>query len=134
MQDGDTSNLNIEQLGDYEYMKSFLEMKEAGNLDPEDPAFMTGIGLYTVFGDPKGSYAAIDKMVENNQFIPSAYNSLPTEKMAENSATLKKLTVETIAKIITGESVDSYDTFIETWYALGGQDVIDDAQAWADAN
>ena len=134
LQDGDTSNLNIEQLGDYEYMKSFLEMKEAGNLDPEDPAFMTGIGLYTVFGDPKGSYAAIDKMVENNQFIPSAYNSLPTEKMAENSATLKKLTVETIAKIITGESVDSYDTFIETWYALGGQDVIDDAQAWADAN
>ena len=87
-----------------------------------------------MFGDPKGSYAAIDKMVENNQFIPSAYNSLPTEKMAENSATLKKLTVETIAKIITGESVDSYDTFIETWYALGGQDVIDDAQAWADAN
>lgn len=134
LQNNDTSELNIEQLGDYQNMKSFLEMKDAGDINPDDGAFAAGIGLYTVFGDPQGSYAAIDKMVENNQFMPSAYNSLPTDKMAENSATLKKLTVETIVKIITGESVDSYDTFLETWNALGGQDVTVDAQAWADSN
>ena len=67
-------------------------------------------------------------------FTPSAYNSLPTDAMAENGETLKKLTVETIVKIITGAPVDSYDQFLSTWYALGGEEIIADAQAWADAN
>ncbi len=134
LQTGDTSELNAEQLGDYNNMKSYLDMRKAGNFDPEDPAFSAGIALYTVFGDPQGAYAAIDKMIMNNSFEYSAYNSLPTDTMAENAATLKKLTVETIVKIITGESVDNYDSFLETWYALGGKDVIADAQAWADNN
>lgn len=134
LESGDTSELNTEQLMDYENMKTYLDMVEAGDYDPEDPVFSAGIGSYTVFGDPQGSYAAIDKMIQNNQFVMSAYNALPTDAMAENSATLKKLTVETIVKIITGDDVDSYDTFLESWYALGGQTVIDDAQAWADAN
>lgn len=131
---GDTSKLNLEQASDYQNMKTYLEMRESGSYDPEDAAFKSGIGLYTVFGDPQGSYAAIDKLIAENRFVPSAFNSLPTDKMAENSATLKKLTVEKIVKIITGDSVDTYDTFLKTWYSLGGQDVIDDAQAWADKN
>lgn len=131
---GDTSQLNAEQSGDYSKMKKYLDSKGTDAFDPEDPEISTGISLYTVFGDPQGSYAALDEMIRNDRFVYSAYNFLPSDSMAENASTLKKLTVETIAKIITGESVDSYDTFLETWYTLGGQDVIDDAQAWADAN
>ena len=134
LQTGETSKLNTEQTGDYENMRTFLDMKESGDFDVEDSIFTAGIAYYTVFGDPQGSYAAIDKMIENDWFVPSAYNALPTDAMAENAATLKKLTVETIVKIITGASVDSYDDFLKTWYALGGEDVIADAQAWADAN
>lgn len=134
LQSGDTSKLNTEQLSDYENMKTFLDMKESGSFDPEDPIFGAGIGLYTVFGDPQGAYAALDRLIQKDMFVYSAYNSLPTDRMAENAATLKKLTVETIVKIITGESVDTYDDFLKTWYALGGQDVIEDAQTWADAN
>jgi len=131
---GDTSQLNAEQLGDYTNMKKYLDAKGTDAFDPEDPEISSGIALYTVFGDPQGSYAALDEMIRNERFVYSAYNFLPSDNMAENASTLKKLTVETIAKIITGESVDSYDTFLQTWYTLGGQDVIDDAQAWADAN
>ena len=134
LESGDTSGLNAEQMGDYESMKKYLDTKDTGEFDPEDPQTSSGIALYTVFGDPQGAYAALDEMIQNNRFIPSAYNFLPSDSMAENASTLKKLTVETMAKIITGQSVDSYDAFLETWYALGGQDVIDDAQAWADAN
>lgn len=134
LQSGDTSGLNTEQLDNYNSMRAFLDQKESGDFDAEDPTFQSGIGLYTVFGDPQGSYAAIDRMIENDQFIPSAYNSVLTDAMVENQATLKKLTVETIVKIITGDPVDSYDTFLQTWYTLGGQDVIDDAQAWVDGN
>lgn len=131
---GDTSELNTEQLGDYGYMRAYLDAVESGNLDPEDSLVSAGVGYYTVFGDPQGSYATIDKLIAANGFTPSAYNSLPTDAMAENGETLKKLTVETIVKIITGAPVDSYDQFLSTWEALGGADIVADAQAWADAN
>lgn len=131
---GTTSELNTEQMGDYNNMKGFLDMYNSGEFDAEDPIFSAGISYYTVFGDPQSSYAAIDKMIANNAFKLSAYNTLPTEAMAENAETLKKLTVETIVKIITGAPVDDYDSFLKTWYTLGGEDVIADAQAWADAN
>lgn len=131
---GDTSELNTEQLGDYNNMKGFLDMYNSGEFDPEDPTFSAGVSYYTVFGDPQGSYATIDKMIASDAFKPSAYNSLPTDAMAENAETLKKLTIETIVKIITGAPVDSYDSFLETWYSLGGEDAIADAQAWADTN
>ncbi|MCD7806829.1 MAG: extracellular solute-binding protein [Lachnospiraceae bacterium] len=131
---GDTSELNAEQTSDYENMAAFLEMYESGDFDATDAVFSSGIALYTVFGDPEGSYAALDQMIKNDEFVYSAYNTLPTESMSENSATLKKMTVETIVKIITGDSVDTYDEFLESWYALGGQECIDDAQAWVDAN
>lgn len=134
LQSGDTSELNTEQLGDYNNMKGFLDPYNSGTFDVEDPIFSAGISYYTVFGDPQGSYATIDKMIANDAFKPSAYNSLPTDTMAENAETLKKLTVETIVKIITGDPVDGYDSFLNTWYALGGEDAIADAQAWADAN
>ena len=54
--------------------------------------------------------------------------------MAEVSPTLKKLTNETIVKIITGESVDSYDGLVSNWHALGGDDALAEAQEWADSN
>lgn len=134
IQTGDTSELNTEQMGDYTYMKTFLDAYNSGEYDTEDAVFSAGAGYYTVFGDTQGSYALIDRLIEKDAFKPSAYNSFPTDAMAENAETLKKLTVETMVKIITGAPVDSYDDFLEKWYALGGEDVIADAQAWADAN
>ena len=134
VQTGDTSELNTEQMGDYVYIRTFLDGIEKGDFDPEEPVFSAGAGYYTVFGDTQGAYALIDKLIGMDGFTPCAYNSLPTEAMAENGETLKKLTVETIVKIITGAPVDSYDQFLTTWNALGGEDIIADAQAWADAN
>lgn len=131
---GDTSELNTEQMGDYTYMKTFLDAYRSSDFDPEDPVFAAGASYYTVFGDPQGSYALIDQMIAKDAYVHSAYNSFPTEAMAENAETLKKLTVETIVKIVTGDPVDSYDSFLTTWYALGGEDIIADAQAWADVN
>lgn len=135
---GNTDGLNAEQISDYNNMKTFLDAWQSEDFDEtkaEDPEIAAGAALYTVFGDPKGSYAAIDQLVQSDRFVLSAYNYLPTESMSENAATLKRLTVETIVKIITNsESVDYYDTFLNTWYSMGGEEVIADAQAWADAN
>lgn len=127
---GDTSELNTEQLGDYENMKAYLEAVESGNIDPDDGVFQGGCGLYTVFGNPEGSYAALDKIIKEDAFMYTAYNALPTPKMAEVEATLNKLTVETIVKIITGDPVESYDDFLDSWNKLGGADVTAEATEW----
>ena len=133
LESGDTSELNAEQLGDYNNMKAFLDAKESGNMNMEDPAVSAGAASYTVFGDPQGSYAVIDKLIKEDGFITSCYQGLPTEKMAEVSPTLKKLTVETIVKIITGDPVDTYDDFLQNWHSLGGDDALSEAQAWVDS-
>lgn len=137
LESGSMDGLNAEQKSDVTYMSAFLEAYQSDSFSAESldiPEVSAGGGLYPVFGSPKGSYAAINQMIQSDAFIPSAYNFVPTENMADNAATLKKLTVETIIKIITGsEPVDYYDSFLDNWYAIGGEDCIADAQAWADS-
>lgn len=134
LESGDTNELNTEQVSKLDMVKTYLDAAEAGTLNAEDTTIAGGLSNYTVFCDPEGSYAALDGMIKNNKFVESAYNAFPTETMSENAATLKKLTVETIVKIITGDSADNYDTFLKSWYALGGEAAIAEAQAWADTN
>lgn len=54
--------------------------------------------------------------------------------MSSKFSTLDKLALETIVKIISGDSVDSYDTFLQSWEALGGTEVTREAQEWYDQN
>lgn len=129
---GNTEELNMEQMSDYTNMKAYLDGMESGNPDMDDPAFQAGIGLYTVFGDPNGGYAAIDEMIKAEAFNKSAYNTVPTDTMASKYPTLNKMAMETIVKIISGDSVDDYDTFLETWNKMGGETVTQEAQAWVD--
>lgn len=131
LQSGDTSALNIEQKSDYEYMKAYLDMVEAGNINADDPTFQAGSGLYTVFGNPQGAYAALDTLINGDRFTYAAYNTLPTEKMSEVESTLNKMLVETIVKIIAGDPVDSYDKFLDSWNSLGGEEITKEAQEWA---
>lgn len=132
---GDTSELNAEQKADYANMRAFLDAKESGEMDPEDPKVSSGAALYTVFGDPSGSYAALDSLIQSDGYITACYQGLATEKMAKVSPTLKKMLVETCVKIITGQQdVDSYDDFLKNWEANGGAEVTKEAQEWYDAN
>lgn len=134
LESGDTSELNSEQLNDYEHMKTYLDAVKAGTFDPENGDMSTGAQLYTVFGDPEGGYAVIDQLVKNDGFVKPIYGGFVTDTMAEVQPTLIKLTEETIVKIMTGDPVDSYDTFLQSWHALGGDDVIAEAQEWVEAN
>ncbi len=132
---GDTSALDAEQKGDYTRMKAFLDTMETENPDVENEDVQTGIGLYSVFGDPQGGYAAIDRIKTENKLNVSAYNTVPTDTMVAKYPTLNKLAMETIIKIITGDaSVDSYDEFLENWRKLGGDEVTKEAQEWYDNN
>lgn len=135
LETGDISELDSEQKSDYTKMKAFLDTMATENPDVENEEVQTGIGLYSVFGDPQGGYAAIDSIKKKNNMNISAYNTVPTDTMVAKYPTLNKLAMETIIKIITGDAgVDSYDDFLANWKKLGGDEVTAEAQAWFDAN
>lgn len=133
LETGDTSELTIEQQSNYDDICYYLDKMEAGDIAPDDPHFQSGSGLWTVFANPKGSYKAIDDLIQADRFTNSAFNGVPTETMSEVQATLNKMLIETIVKIITGDPVDTYDSFYASWQALGGTDVTAEAQDWADS-
>lgn len=115
----------------YNSLVTYIDAVADGTYDVNDAAFQGPVGRYTVYGDPQCAYAAIDEMIKAERFVPSAFNAPLTEDQADVTATLKKMTIETIVKIITGsEPVEYYDTFLASWLANGGQDYIDVAQDW----
>ncbi|MBQ8638531.1 MAG: extracellular solute-binding protein [Lachnospiraceae bacterium] len=128
IENGDPSALNTKQLENYTSIKTYMDAVADGTYDPFDTTHQRGHSLYTVYSDPQCAWTVLNEMLANDSFVLSAYNALPSETVSNASGTLQKLLVETIVKIITGaDSVDSYDSFLETWYALGGQDALDEA-------
>ncbi|MGN1142720.1 MAG: hypothetical protein ACI4TF_16085 [Oliverpabstia sp.] len=106
----------------------------ADKLAESDADVQTGISNYTVYGDPLGGGLTMLKLIEEGNFNYLAYNYVPTDTMASAYSTLDSMTLETLVKIITGESVDSYDDFLASWEALGGADATKEAQEWYDQN
>ncbi len=131
----DSSTLNPYQLDIYNSLVTYLDAKENGTFDSSDSTFQGPIGRYTVYGDPEGSYAVLNEMIEEDRFVHSAYDAPLTDEQADVSATLQKMTIETIVKIITGsEDVEYYDTFLDTWMANGGETYLNDVQEWIAEN
>lgn len=58
--------------------------------------------------------------------IENIYSGV-TDTMSQKWANLQTLEEQTFAKIILGDaSIDEFDTFVERWYAEGGQEIIDE--------
>lgn len=96
--------------------------------DPSDPAWLTGAGwwhklVYTSGASVMESY--LERGLQFNEF-----QGMLSEDSAFNKVTLDKLMVETYTNIIMGESVDTFDAFVDEWYAEGGQEILDEANAW----
>lgn len=127
---GDDSALNAKQIENYTSMKAYMDAVADGTFDSTDTTQQRGLSLYTVHADPQCAWKVLHKMKDQNDYVEAAYNGIPSEEVSNASATLQKLLVETIVKIITGaQDVDSYDSFLDTWYAMGGQDAMDEANA-----
>ena len=103
-------------------------------LAEDDADVESGISTYTVYGDPLGGGLTMLKLIEEGNFNYSAYNYVPSDSMSNAYSTLDSMALETLVKIITGESVDSYDDFLASWNALGGADATAEAQEWYDSN
>jgi len=57
-----------------------------------------------------------------------------TATMKEVWTTLTSMEDEIVMKVIMGEAtIEEYDAFVEQWYALGGEQIIEEVQAYVDA-
>lgn len=73
-----------------------------------------------------GATAAMD---ENLEFVPAAYFGT-TDTMATKWTNLQTLETETLLQIVMGEKpIEEFDSFVEQWYSLGGQEIIDEIDA-----
>lgn len=121
-----------------------LNTKDASKLSTEENGYYSKIvdfrngnkknwGVEHVFGTPS-SFDVINQYVESKNMIYDAFYGAPTATMVEKNSTLDKMEVEVFTKIIMGQSIDTFDKFVEDWEKLGGDQITKEVNDWAAKN
>lgn len=117
-------NIHPEAVRYYNTIKNYMDNGMDKGADP------LGWNYYKFLG-PESSWKIISHYRENNLFERSAWFGLPTKTMSQKGATLDKLQEETFIKILTGSApVSDYDTFVENWKKLGGDQITEEVNEW----
>ncbi|QJD86167.1 extracellular solute-binding protein [Cohnella herbarum] len=85
--------------------------------------------------DVDGVYSVMKQYKDTDRFMMNKFVGAPTETMAEKSSTLGKLTNETFTRIILGDlPIDAFDTFVQDWKKLGGDQITTEVNEWYKAS
>ncbi|WP_270168461.1 extracellular solute-binding protein [Paenibacillus sp. SYP-B4298] len=116
----DPSSLNSEERI---YYDNIVKYKNGDN---------TGFGLAKIFGE-NGSFAVIENAyIKQKREKTTKFFGAPTATMVDKQATLKQLEQEVFTKIILGnEPVDAFDSFVEQWNKIGGEQITKEVNEWA---
>jgi len=90
----------------------------------------TGWGLYMSRVSPDGGWGLTRKIRDSQQFVWNEFYGSATETMVEKGAQLDKLLSETFTKIVMGGSIDEFDKYVDSWKALGGDDITNEVNEW----
>ena len=107
----DTSSLKPDQLAKYEQVINWID-----NKDPDS------LGQYSQVSK-EGAYGVMKDFVDNEWYVRSAFKGISTDTMVQKQSSLDALQDEAFTKIIMGEPLDSFDSFVEQWKSLGGDDI-----------
>ncbi|WP_409344924.1 extracellular solute-binding protein [Paenibacillus sp. MBLB4367] len=80
--------------------------------------------------DLGGSGSIITGYGKNNQFLADQFFGTPTQAMVQKQANLNKLELETFTKIILGDSLDTFDSFVTQWKKQGGDEITQEVNDW----
>lgn len=114
--EADESSLSSQEISYYESAVNFLAAEEAG-----EKASSADYSQYM------SRLVAINRVIEEpaNFVTPAFYET--TESMAMRWASLEKMELETVLKIIVGEAdMDSFDAFVSNWGVAGGDMITDE--------
>lgn len=117
----DPSKLNAEEKGYYDKIVAFSKGDRAG------------WGMYRIFYTPS-SYDVISNYVKTNAYQFDGFYGAPTETMTEKEATLEKMEEEVFTKIIMGDPISTFDSFVSNWKKLGGDQITKEVNNWASKN
>ncbi|HHW48734.1 MAG TPA: extracellular solute-binding protein [Clostridiaceae bacterium] len=122
LQTGDTSEMNSENLGQYDsvlrYMKGIREEW----------------GVAKLFS-PDGAYKLLTEIKSNGELLLDKFIGAPTETMAEKMGVLDDMQNEVFTRIIMGDqSLDSFDEFVRNWKMLGGDRITKEVNEWYSQN
>jgi putative aldouronate transport system substrate-binding protein len=115
----DLSHLTAEGRDNLALIQSWLN---DGNLD--------GYGWDRCYGPEGAMQRVIKPYVEEDRFIQNAFYGAPTPTMVSRQSTLDTMELETFTKIVQGASIDEFDTFVESWRQLGGDDIEAEVNEW----
>jgi putative aldouronate transport system substrate-binding protein len=121
-----------------------LKIKSDANLNGEEKGYYDKIldyrngnrknwGQDRIFGSPS-SFDVINQYVESKGYIYDAFYGSPTTTMIEKSSTLDKMEEEVFTKIIMGQSIDTFDKFVDDWKKLGGDQITKEVNDWKAKN
>lgn len=104
-----------------------------GLIKADDPDIINGAAQYEIYG-PDGAMEVLIKYFDSGSINQGVYLAPATETMVNAYPILDKMALEIIVKIVCGDSVDSYDEFLASWYELGGTDVLKEVNDWYSLN
>jgi len=120
----DFSKLNEEQKGYYDNVAAYLDNQD-----------IKSFGNALIFGPGGSEMEVLKKYVEGNLMKIGEFYGAPVPTQQMKQATLDKLELETFTKIIVGESsVDEFDSFVEKWNKLGGEQITNEINEWKAAH
>ncbi|SFT20862.1 extracellular solute-binding protein [Paenibacillus sp. BC26] len=117
----DTSALNPEEKDNHDKIASWLD---GSSKEPLNWAYER------IFGK-EGSFKVIDQYVNGKALKLTEFYGAPTPAMVEKESNLQKRELETFTKIIMGDSIDTFDKFVEEWKKLGGDEITQEVNDWA---
>lgn len=85
---------------------------------------------YGIYRVPDGTYAVMNKAYKEGRIRNTEYLAPMTASMTEYMGPLDELLVNAINKVIMGEDISVWTAAVNEWYATGGQEMTDDANAW----
>jgi putative aldouronate transport system substrate-binding protein len=80
---------------------------------------------------PTGATYILEQILQDRGIMNEFYGT-PTLTMAEKMPTLQTMEEVMITKIIMGDSIELFDQFVEDWYQLGGTQIAEEVNEWAD--
>lgn len=119
IESGDTSELNDEELNYYELSMLSINGDHSNN----------NWHQLKMFG-PNGSLTVMKKYWDEGNYVINGYYGAPTPTMTEKLSTLEKQQLTDYTKIILGGDIAGFDTFVDNWMNLGGQQITDEVNEW----
>lgn len=117
----DPSSLTLETQWRYRIIQAYFEqgIKEAW--------------VEVATNGPNGSSAILAQILQDRGLMNRFYGT-PTSTMAEKLPTLQSMESEMITKVIMGNSIDLFDQFVQNWYQMGGNQIVEEVNQWAANN